>query len=112
MQTKHAIFGLLLIAVCILLSLTILRCGGRPVMTTINKQISANKDDWHQPATGSNTDNSIDVQIRSSGAEPLRTWGGFRFTGLTIPKGARVSSATLQLYGGVSTVYDDLNVDI
>jgi len=107
---RYILIGVLL-ASCVIAVMLLRQCDRRPIME-VNKQIITAKDDWDQPETGNNNDGANQVEIRSHTIAALRGWGGFRFIEVNIPAGATILSANLQLYGGPSGVYDDINVDV
>lgn len=74
--------------------------------TTLNLQVGANNDDgWEQESTG-NMDNAALVRHQSSTATSGRRYGFHRFTGVSVPVGATVNSATLSL---TAFSNDDMN---
>ena len=69
----------------------------------LNLQVNASADDAHQKSDNTVSTTSSSVRINGSLA-----WGGFRFTGITIPQGATINSAVFRYYIE-DTAHDDVN---
>ncbi len=81
-------------------------------MTTVNYQVGANNDD----ATEQQNDTGFDAGQNTTGADSNtviadRSISGHRFTSVTVPKGAQIITATIQLKP-VNATLDDANIDI
>lgn len=75
-------------------------------MTTVNLQVGDSADDAME--------NDIGFVYLPDGVVYLRgvgDWGGFRWTGVTVPKDATIDSATFQVYL-TTTDHDDIELDI
>lgn len=70
-------------------------------ITTLNLQVGASSDDAFENASGTVTINGTTMVFNNASF-----WIGYRFTGVTIPQGSTINSATLQYYV-TSTARDD-----
>ena len=75
-------------------------------MTTLNLQVAASTDDAWQNAAGTVDTTAAIIGTLSTG----NMWAGFRFNNVTVPQGATINTATLQLYLN-TTANDDLVAD-
>lgn len=81
-------------------------------MPTINAVVGAGTDDATESIDlNVYLDTATTAQVRSNTDAGIRRAGGFRFTNITIPPGATISSATLSLTSS-STATDDMNADV
>lgn len=74
-------------------------------MTTLNLQVTQSSDDAFEGATGTVTLSGTQIGAINSAGQ----WAGVRFQNVTVPNGATITSATLELF--VATA-DDPIVDI
>ena len=80
-------------------------------MTTVNYQVGAGDDDAYENQDDTNFTLTGAVDQSASTTIGARTISGHRFTSVTVPKGADIITATLQLFI-LGTANDDINVDI
>ena len=80
-------------------------------MTTVNYQVGAGDDDAYENQDDTNFTLTGAVDQSASASIDVRSISGHRFTSVTVPKGADIVTATLQLYV-YSASWDDINVDI
>ena len=64
-------------------------------MATFNASVAASADDCHDHVSFGFVNNSADINTGSLGVGAY--YGGFRFTGITVPQGATISSATITI---------------
>ena len=74
-------------------------------MTTLNLQVAASSDDAFESAAAAVTLNGLTIPLAAAGQ-----WGGLRFNNVTIPQGATINTATLQIYIH-STATDNVQAD-
>lgn len=80
-------------------------------MATLSVQVGASTDDAQQQHDGTNfNNNSIGVRFSSGTTASTAYIAGLRFTNVTIPAGATINSASLQLFMFASD--DDILCDI
>lgn len=80
-------------------------------MPDFNSQIAAGADDARERSDGVAFSSFLSPCDFTSSTVATQRWNsGFRFDGVTIPKGVEVSSATLELY--LEVIYDDPNCDL
>lgn len=79
-------------------------------MTILNLQVGAGADDAHEQQDDSSFSSS-DVSAKSSSSTGTPWISGFRFTGVTVPSSAQITTAILQLRAR-SASFDDANFDI
>lgn len=81
-------------------------------MTTLNLQVAAGADDAHELDDGTGFDGvDTEVNCRANSTASNRSNGGFRFTGVTIPQGTTILTATLEVVP-IDATNDNPNVDI
>ena len=69
-----------------------------PTEPSLSLQVAAGTDDAEQPQTGAGfTATSAGIRMNADADPSLRFQGGYRFTGVTIPQGAVIDSAVIQL---------------
>lgn len=74
-------------------------------MTTLNLQVAASSDDAFESAAAAMTLTGLTIPLAAAGQ-----WGGLRFNNVTIPQGATINTATLQIYIN-STATDNVQAD-
>ena len=74
-------------------------------MTTLNLQVAASSDDAFESAAAAVTLTNVVIPLAAAGQ-----WGGLRFNNVTIPQGATINTATLQIYVN-STATDNVQAD-
>ena len=81
-------------------------------MTTLNLQVSANNDDAHEDQAGTGFDAGTNNCLAfSDSVAGNRDISGHRLTSVTVPKGADIITATIQIWP-TNTSSDDVNIDI
>ena len=103
-----------LVAISGLILLGWLLCPQPLFAVTLDLQVGASSNDANQDGAGSMvvTDEEVKIYANSSTTSTDYRYGGFRWTGVTIPPGATITAAYISLYTTGASNNRDLNVDV